>query len=191
MNEDKRSLKSRAKIKDAFMSLTLQRKREKLSVSGIAAKAEINRSTFYLHYNDVAAVEYEIECDFGNKVCTEIDKFNLADVSGSTYNLFTAVNEILGSNALLEKYILLSVNSEKITSRLKKILTEKVTKIMLSSFHGLNHENAQYCAAYAVAGVVESYVVWARTDGVKQSPEKFFRFVGTMTECIIHSVTFM
>lgn len=191
MNEDKRSLKSRAKIKDAFMSLTLQCGREKLSVSEIAEKAEINRSTFYLHYNDAAAVEDEIECDFGNKVCAEIDKFNLADVSGSTYNLFTAVNEILGGNSLLEKYILLSVNSAKITARLKKILTEKVTKIMIDSFHGISYESAQYCAAYAVAGVVESYVVWARTDGVKQSPEKFFRFISAMTEYLIHSITLM
>ncbi len=189
MNEDKRSLKSRAKIKDAFMSLTLERKSEKLSVSEIAGKAEINRSTFYLHYNDVTALEDEIECDFGDKVCAEIDKFDLGDICGSTYKLFTAVNEILGGNALLEKYILLSVNSGKITARLKKILTEKVTKIMISSFHCASNESAQYCAAYVVAGVVESYIVWARTDGVKQSPEKFFRFVSAMTEYVVHSIT--
>ncbi len=173
------------------MSLTLQRKSEKLSVSEIAEKAEINRSTFYLHYNDVTAVEDEIECIFGDKVCAEIDKFNLADVCGSTYKLFTAVNEILGSNTLLEKYILFSVNSAKITARLKKILIEKVIKIMMDSFPNVSYESAHYLAAYAVAGVVESYVVGARTDGVKQSPEKFFGFVSAITEYVIHSLTNM
>ncbi len=188
MGEDKRSLKSRTKIKNAFITLTIDHKREKLSVSEIAEKAEINRSTFYLHYNDVADVEREIEREFGSAICAEIDKFNISDTYGSTYTLFSAVNAILEKDELLKKYILLSANSENVKAKLKEMLTKKVAQAILSDFPHVDKNRAAYSAAYAVAGAVESYVVWAREDNSRQPAENFLQSLSAVTEYIIQSV---
>lgn len=189
MKEDKRSLKSRNKIKNAFMSLTLEHSREKLSVSQIAEEAQINRSTFYLHYDDVAAVEDEIESEFGAAVCAEIDKFKISDIYASTYRLFTTVNALLDKTELLKKYILLSANSEKITAKLKQMLTNKVAAAIMHDFPQAGECAATCSAAYAVAGVVESYLVLARNDISQQPQERFLQCISYFTEYIIQSVS--
>ena len=60
MQTDKRVLKTRASIKAAFMELVKTDDMAKMSVSALAAKALVNRSTFYLHYNDVGDVVYRV-----------------------------------------------------------------------------------------------------------------------------------
>lgn len=58
---DKRIIKTQKAIKEAFMLLTMDKEIEKITVSDIAEKAFINRSTFYLHYNDARDVMQDIE----------------------------------------------------------------------------------------------------------------------------------
>ena len=49
MITDKRIVKTRTAIKTAFLQLALEKDIGKITVSNITEKAEINRSTFYLH----------------------------------------------------------------------------------------------------------------------------------------------
>lgn len=49
---DKRVLKTKKAIKDAFINLLMQEPYEKITVSQIAEYGFINRNTFYLHYTD-------------------------------------------------------------------------------------------------------------------------------------------
>jgi len=68
MATDKRIIKTKAAIKNAFMQLMTETEANKLTVSDIAAKALVNRSTFYLHYADVAAVMKDIETEIAAKI---------------------------------------------------------------------------------------------------------------------------
>lgn len=67
MTTDKRVLKTRKAITTAFMELTLEEDMQKITVSDIAERAVINRSTFYLHYADAKEVLDDIE----NKHCIQ------------------------------------------------------------------------------------------------------------------------
>lgn len=52
-NADLRVQRTLALIRDAFMELVVARGFENVTVSAIAAQAQINRATFYRHYTDI------------------------------------------------------------------------------------------------------------------------------------------
>lgn len=53
MKNNKRKQLTRAKIKHAYLSLTHQKRREKITIREICETAKINRTTFYDHYLDI------------------------------------------------------------------------------------------------------------------------------------------
>ena len=53
---DRRYQRTRRNIKEAFLRLLQQKSFEKININDISALADINRSTFYLHYEDKYAL---------------------------------------------------------------------------------------------------------------------------------------
>ena len=60
---DRRIVRTERAIKDAFMELMCQKEISKITVKEVADRAEINRKTFYLHYNSVRGILEDIEND--------------------------------------------------------------------------------------------------------------------------------
>ena len=56
--------RSRRFIRQSFMDLLKEKKLDKITVTDIVNRADINRSTFYAHYADVRALIEEIQSDF-------------------------------------------------------------------------------------------------------------------------------
>ena len=55
---DRRVLKTRQAIEEALASLILKTDYDKITVSALAKEANINRKTFYLHYDSVDDVPF-------------------------------------------------------------------------------------------------------------------------------------
>ena len=69
-NPDRRPRKTKHTLKQIFLGLLKQKAIEKISVTELCSLADINRSTFYLHYCDIYALLEEIELD----CLTEFDR---------------------------------------------------------------------------------------------------------------------
>ena len=54
--EYRSAIRSRRFIRQAFMELLREKRLEKITVTDIVNRADINRSTFYAHYTDVKAL---------------------------------------------------------------------------------------------------------------------------------------
>lgn len=69
MKEDRRTRYTKNIIKDTLLELMHQKPFDKITVTELCRKAEINRGTFYLHYVDIYAVLDELEEDALNLPC--------------------------------------------------------------------------------------------------------------------------
>ncbi len=58
---DLRTKRTRASIKNAFMTLRTKKPLEKITVKELAELAEINKATFYMHYRDIYDLSDQIE----------------------------------------------------------------------------------------------------------------------------------
>lgn len=67
---DRRTLYTRQVIMDAYIQLLKEKPVEKIRVAEICKIAEINRSTFYLHFSDILDVKQAIEQELYEKFKT-------------------------------------------------------------------------------------------------------------------------
>ena len=60
VQRNRNALRSQRLIKEAYVSLTLGRTKERYTVSDICRMADINRSTFYAHYDNIDDLEEKL-----------------------------------------------------------------------------------------------------------------------------------
>jgi len=189
MATDKRIIKTKISIKTAFMQLMTEKKIDKITVSDVAAKAMVNRSTFYLHYSCVDAVKKDIEKEIAVYIAEDINKVDVSDIYGSVYELFVNMTARLDKETTLKKYIIFSKDSYRIIDRLKEILVEKTADAMLETFPNLTVEQLKYPLTFAAAGIVDSYVKWVRFEKDGKTLEELIGEVSNLTNRIIEELT--
>ena len=74
--EDLRVQRTKDAIRDAFKKLVSSIPYEKITVKQIADRAKINRNTFYLHYETIDDVLFEIQSDYSSRYIKTIKDFN-------------------------------------------------------------------------------------------------------------------
>ena len=65
---DKREIKTKRSIKNAFLKLRSKKSIEQITVKELAEEAEISKATFYLHYRDI----YDLSDTLGTEVIENI-----------------------------------------------------------------------------------------------------------------------
>ena len=69
---DKRIIKSKENIKNAFIELRTKKELRKITVKELCEKANINKSTFYAHYEDIFQLSDQIESDVVKQIIDSI-----------------------------------------------------------------------------------------------------------------------
>ena len=77
--EDLRVRRTREAIQNAFKKMVCQMPYEKISVKGLADRAQINRNTFYLHYETIEDMVREIQSEYTARYLELIKEFNYID----------------------------------------------------------------------------------------------------------------
>ncbi len=188
MATDKRIIKTKAAIKNAFMQLMTETEANKLTVSDIAAKALVNRSTFYLHYADVAAVMKDIETEIAAKIEECINDFDISDVYGSTYSMLANISAVLDEKTTFKNYLVFSKESTGVMTRLKEIVIEKTTSAILNERSGQDIGDIIFPVTFIASGIVDSYETWVRNGQKIKTQEELIKEISDITEHIIKKV---
>ena len=138
MQETRRVKMTKKLIKDAYIELLSKNPDKRLSITDICNCADINRSTFYMHYEDVNYLINEIEDDLIEQIpnVTGMDSIkddsqfinmleNTFEYVHDNKNVFITLLARLDNNkfkkkvisAVLEKYKNLPVNTDSILSK--------------------------------------------------------------------------
>ncbi|MBQ9984301.1 MAG: TetR/AcrR family transcriptional regulator [Lachnospiraceae bacterium] len=75
MIEDRRVRKTKKAIHDVFCELTKEKKLNEITIKELCAQADINKSTFYLHYRDIYDLANSIQSSFVEDVCNVIREY--------------------------------------------------------------------------------------------------------------------
>ena len=74
MTVDLRIFKTRKEIRRAFLALRADRMPDEIRVADICREADINKTTFYKHYEDLQALSEDIEKDSLVMVINEFEE---------------------------------------------------------------------------------------------------------------------
>ena len=103
-NEDKRVIRTKKLLKDSLKELMLKHDDyTDISVSELCEKAEINRRTFYLHYESVDDVLLEIQESFAKEFAEKTKQYNHLKDYEAVIKVFFDLHE---SNPIYEKMVL-------------------------------------------------------------------------------------
>lgn len=187
---DKRAVKTKKRIMTAFMQLATEMDSSKITISDLAEKAAVNRSTFYLHYNDIRGVLKDIETEFAETVSSCIKKFDANNVYGSIYNIISSLAGELQNDGVYKQYIICKQNSSRIFSeRLKEILVDSTLDVILNSYPHAERQRLVYPLSYAAAGIVDCFIKWARCEDNSTPLEELVAQISELTESIIKNLS--
>ena len=89
---DKRVQKSKSSIINTFLEMRAKKPLEKITVTELCKKAEINKSTFYVHYRDIYDLSEQLETEVIDSILESISHPEriFEDPGQFTYELFHA-----------------------------------------------------------------------------------------------------
>lgn len=102
MAEDRRVRKTKKAIQDVFCELVREKKLNEITIKELCAKADINKSTFYLHYRDIYHLADTIQDILIQDVCSVIAEYSYDEIVTKAPEIWARIEEMhfSESNAL-------------------------------------------------------------------------------------------
>lgn len=160
--EYKSARRSRRMIEEAYLSLMQEKDIQKITVTDIVKRADLNRGTFYAHYENAQAVLFEIE----NKIIGKMIEF-LREVSTENFfhdplPLLFKVADYLEENSELFRFFLGSRGSEQFATKLKDIFVNQLKNSSEVPDSIKNTSQFIIRVNFFAGGVINMYQVWFR-----------------------------
>ena len=127
--EYRSAIRSRRFIRQAFMDLLKEKKFEKITVTDIVNRADINRSTFYAHYADVRGLVEEIRSEAVERAMAVVKEMDFRELLHSPAPFLRKLVEIANENRELYTIMGKTVLSMSQLEKIKVILVEKALEL--------------------------------------------------------------
>lgn len=178
--DENRSVRNtKRKLKDGLMQLLNEKSITQISVRELTELVDINRGTFYFHYNDIYDMLHQIEDDFFEQFKQVIDRDIETRREDFPYirDIFAFIRE--NSNMVR---ILLGKNSDvEFVIRLKRLLLARCEKHWKETMGLTDDTELAIYSSFIVAGCVGIIKRWL-DDGLRESVDEIARLVGTMID---------
>ena len=162
--EYRSAIRSRKLIRQAFLELLKEKDFEKITVTDIVKRAEINRSTFYAHYPDVMGMIDEIQDEILEYATTFFKEMNFSDLLDNPEPHYKRIVKLVEDN--LELYKLL-YNSSIASNRLEKIKQLLVACIVNTIDIPDEYKTSfefEFTLRFFIGGIVDVYTQWIRGE---------------------------
>jgi len=168
---DRRIVKSKKALRDAMLSLMRQKDFKEISITDIVKLADLNRGTFYKHYQYKEDILNEIVDDVITDLIASYrepyknkDTFEVSNLSSSAIKVFDHVNKYSNFYTLIVNSNVLTGFQNKICDVLRSLSLQDL--IDYSSNPNFNRELAASYHSYAIFGMVIEWI----NGGFKYSP---------------------
>lgn len=158
---DRRILKTKKAIYEALVELMQKKKLNSITVTELAAAANINRKTFYTYYSTVNDVLDEVinELIFSLKdlMYAMSEDYNML----SPQTLFAFLNTIM-SDVDIVRALFTSDNGNMLFNKLQKALQETLLKELIDNDIKMNIPPEQYplISSFVAGGMIYVYYEW-------------------------------
>ncbi|MDO0822554.1 TetR/AcrR family transcriptional regulator [Desulfosporosinus nitroreducens] len=174
-SNDRRTIRTKKMIRNALSELIEEKGFNHISITDLTRRADINRGTFYLHYDDkfdlLEKVENEVLQELYAHHIGHIDFLNIASIDTPMPYMIKILKQIR-ENATFMKAILSPKGDPAFYIKLKQLLETKLfEKRVIQAFERDNLLIPDtFFVAYVVSahiGVIQEWLV----GGMEQSPE--------------------
>ena len=175
----RRVLYTRNALRDAFIDLITEQPLSDITVTDICARADINRSTFYLHYRDVDALLVEIE----NNIIDHIEQEFSRAPHEHVFEELVAFLKLLQQTPRIPK-LLYALTGEQGDPRFIRRLQQLLFNAFQQGWDLLMPESSRsykfLIYSYTLPGVISLLSSWLRGDAPDMTAEQTVELLHTL-----------
>ncbi len=173
---DRRTLKTKKAIRDAFAELLTEKELRKVSVQEIADKADINRATFYKHYLDV----YDLYDKIEQEILVEIGMLVLRLGELSSDKFFSALTDYIDENRTVFRMIFSTNGKAALRAQFDKCMEGLFRQIESERLNiDVNDKKLLYQSCYRSQGCIAVISKWV-TDNFSESKDFIVKTVSEL-----------
>lgn len=168
---DKRILRSRALIMQAFETLLLKMPLSDITVSAIAREAGIDRKTFYQHFGTVdglldaiAEESVDVILETVNEKIGGLTVETPDEAQAMARVFFSLLNEAIPDNLLINRRLIENIPVDDFMHRVREPLERELIERDVVP-EGMRTELFDYYIAFLLSGIIGIYRTWALSDG--------------------------
>jgi AcrR family transcriptional regulator len=161
-------------------NLLLKKDIKEISVKELTAEADINRSTFYLHYNDIYHLYNQIQDDLYHEIRVIFERHLNHNRRAGLLLVVTEAFEFLSKNKDLCLVILNSDHSE-LLGGIIELGKPKTKEEWLSLLGNVEPELYEYYYSFITSGCLGLLRFWL-SEGMNEPPEKMAKVAGKLIE---------
>ncbi len=159
---DRRARKTRRAIQNALVELLKNNDLNKLKIKDVTDAADVNRTTFYLHYCDLYDVLNDLEDRLSEEVLTTEVPFDLQTLTMDIYPLLKALCEIIESEEVYKKY--LTGKSAHFLNKIKNAFKLKIIYRLKDETGEEDITFLSYAITYASSGAIDAFEDWFNSE---------------------------
>ena len=160
---DRRVVKTKRAIKEAFAKLLTQKDINDITISDIAAEADINRKTFYNYYGGIYEVVGEIEDDIVRLINKEVTGIGFQNSLQSPYLIFEKLTKVINTDTDFFGYLLGMNANVSLESKIADLLKSKFKMFVLQDVE-ISELRLNLMTEFIISGMVAVYRRWFNSD---------------------------
>ncbi len=170
-SSDRRTLKTKKAIFQAFSELLKEKQLRKITVQEIVDKADISRVTFYKYYLDV----YDLYDKVENELLTNIALITLQLADKPSEEFFKEIINYIYHNRVIFDMVFGQNSTNKLRDKMSHLIEGTLQKIYSEKLGiSINNENLAYICCYHSSGFLAVIQKWIQ-NGCSYSCESIMK----------------
>jgi AcrR family transcriptional regulator len=160
---DRRVKKTKAAVQDAYFSLVMEKDTPKITITELTKRADIDRKTFYLHYESVDDIVEEAIEDRINRLRLILEQENYFENPLEFDKVFQAINLLLEQDITLCRHIAKNSIFRDFWDQVQNIMSRTIVEVY-KDISSLTVEELEIYAQFYSAGIIAIYIDWLNNE---------------------------
>jgi len=171
---DRRKRYTRMVLKQSLLGLLKEKSFSSVTVKEICERADINRSTFYAHYQDQYELMERIENEIIEDMTEYLNSYNLQVKEDSIRMTERLISYFAEKNEEIE--ILLNRSDESSFERKVKEVAQQVIMKEWKEYHQMKTAYSSYISEFIISGTVQMMKRWL-LRGMRENPREMAELI--------------
>lgn len=150
-------------LEEAYVELLAEKKPEKITVTDITRRADLNRGTFYAHFDDINDLETSLMDELFERLTIVLSQIMDTSFLENPRPILDSIGEFLEENRQIISRLLETKNLLPISVTIERRLREQVRHILLEKYPD-SVPDVYFTADYVSGGILHAYEEWLLGD---------------------------
>ena len=163
--EDRRARRTRRLLKESLLELMRRKRFSEISIRDVTEHADMNRTTFYLHYTDTTQLLRSLEEDLLTEAQTLVDAHLQETVADGTVRpVFEPVLDFVVDHREICTLLLENNEASQFTTHLQRLVQRSGAEIVRAWFQPRDERQLSYLLEFVASGLIGLILEWFRRD---------------------------